>query len=127
MKDGKLFIANSDQDKADVLATFFTSVFTQETDENFDKMENINFESLSSDDEFKPEEVKTLLNELDTSKSPGPDQVHPIVLSKLSDIIQIPMCHIFNSSFKSGIVPNEWKIGQITALFKKGDKKLASN
>ena len=24
-------------------------------------------------------------------------------------------------------MPSEWKIGQITALFKKGDKKLASN
>ena len=86
-------------------------------------MENINFEKPSSDNEFKPEEVNKLLNELDTSKSPGPDQVHPIVLSKLADIIHVPLCHIFNSSFKSGTVPSEWKIGQITALFKKGDKK----
>ena len=34
---------------------------------------------------------------------------------------------IFNSSYDSGIVPESWKIGQITALFKKGKKNSAAN
>ncbi|KAH3730970.1 hypothetical protein DPMN_056973 [Dreissena polymorpha] len=82
-KDGEIFIANSEKEKSEVLATFFKNVFTEETDENFDNMENINFEKISNDDKFKPEEMDKLLKELNTRKSPGPCQVYPIVMSKL--------------------------------------------
>jgi hypothetical protein len=58
---------------------------------------------------------------------PGPDQVHPKVLYELTNIIDKPLCTIFNSSFKTGTVPEGWRIGQITALFKKGSKNSASN
>ena len=34
---------------------------------------------------------------------------------------------IFNSSFVTGVVPDGWRIITITALFKKGDNKYASN
>jgi hypothetical protein len=72
-------------------------------------------------------EVNKLLKELNTTKSPGTDQVHPKVLNELTDIIDKPLCTIFNSSFKTGTVPEGWRIGQITALFKKGSKNSASN
>jgi hypothetical protein len=32
-----------------------------------------------------------------------------------------------HSSYKTSVVLENWRIGQITALFKKGDKKSASN
>ncbi|VDI46730.1 Hypothetical predicted protein [Mytilus galloprovincialis] len=109
------------------LPNFFTSVFTKEDDEDETFLKDIKYDEPSSDEVFKPKEINKLLKNLNTSKSPGPDQVHPKVLYELADIIDIPLCIIFNSSFSSGIVPEGWKIGQITALFKKGDKKLASN
>jgi antitoxin component YwqK of YwqJK toxin-antitoxin module len=34
---------------------------------------------------------------------------------------------IFNSLHETSVVPENWRIGQITALFKKGDNKSASN
>ncbi|CAG2232241.1 unnamed protein product [Mytilus edulis] len=126
-RDGKTFIASNDTDKAEILAEFFTSVFTKEDDEDETFLKDIKYDEPSSDEVFKPKEINKLLKNLNTSKSPGPDQVHPKVLYELADIIDIPLCIIFNSSFSSGIVPEGWKIGQITALFKKGDKKLASN
>ncbi|VDI28308.1 Hypothetical predicted protein [Mytilus galloprovincialis] len=121
-RDGKTFIASNDTDKAEILAEFFTSVFTKEDDEDETFLKDIKYDEPSSDEVFKPKEINKLLKNLNTSKSPGPK-----VLYELADIIDIPLCIIFNSSFSSGIVPEGWKIGQITALFKKGDKKLASN
>ena len=101
-------------------------MFTKETDDDKTLLD-IEVDSDSRDNEFKTEEILKLLKELNTSKSPGPDQVHSKVLHELSDVVATPLCLIFNSSLKSGIVPDSWKIGQITALCKKGDKKLASN
>jgi hypothetical protein len=124
--DGQPYIANSDEAKADVLANFFSSVFTAEPDGEFEEL-CTQCESLSSDDPFSQQEVNKLLKNLDTSKSPGPDQIHPKVLYELADVIDAPLTRIFNSSFESGTVPKDWRIGQITALFKKGSKTLPSN
>ena len=33
-----------------------------------------------------------------------------------------PLTKIYNASLQSGIVPDLWKLGNIIALFKKGDK-----
>jgi hypothetical protein len=57
-------------------------VFTKETDDDKTLLD-IEVDSDSSDNEFKIEEILKLLKELNTSKSPGPDQVHPTVLHEL--------------------------------------------
>jgi hypothetical protein len=101
------------------LADFFSSVFTTENDNDETLLENIQYDEHSKNDNFTVNEVNKLLKELTTTKSPGPDQVHPKVLYELTDIIDKPLCTIFNSSFKTGTVPEGWRIGQITALFTK--------
>ena len=34
---------------------------------------------------------------------------------------------VFNKSYDSGVLPDEWKKGQITNLFKKGDENEPAN
>ena len=126
-RDGIKIIASDDGEKAEILADFFSSVFTIENDDDETLLENIQYDKHSNNDNFTLTEVNKLLKELNTTKSPGPDQVHPKVLYELTDIIDKPLCTIFNSSFKTGTVPEGWRIGQITALFKKGSKNSASN
>ena len=116
------FIASSDDDKAEILANFFSSVFTDEDVNNLPKMEKRNSD-IATDEPFLQEEIKKLLLRLNTTKSPGPDKVHPKVLY----VIDKPLFIILKKSFETGIVPENWKVAIITALFKKGDKKLASN
>jgi hypothetical protein len=126
-RDGIKITASDDGEKTEILAEFFSSVFTTEHDIDETLLENIQYDEYSNNDNFTVTEVNKLLIELNTTKSPGPDQVHPKVLYELSDIIDKPLCTIFNSSFKTGTVPEGWRIGQITALFKKGSKNSASN
>ncbi|CAG2203942.1 unnamed protein product [Mytilus edulis] len=124
--NGTEFIASTDSEKAEVLAEFFSSVFTLESDNPVDSGKRYR-DNFSSDELFNSKEVNKLLKDLNTSKSPGPDQVHPKVLFELANTIDSPLSSIFNESFKSVTVPQRWKIGQISALFKKGDKTSPSN
>jgi uncharacterized membrane protein len=62
------------------LADFFSSVFTIENDNDETLFENIQYDEHSNNDNFTLNEVNKLLKELNTTKSPGPDQVHLKVL-----------------------------------------------
>ena len=113
-KVDKTHIANTDQEKAEVLAEFFTSVFTKETDDDKSLLD-IEVDSDSSDNEFKTEEILKLLKEQTTSKSPGPDQVHPKVLHELYDVVAIPRLNRWPvaSNFTLGPVKinTRWPVG----------------
>ena len=55
------------------------------------------------------------------------DGIHEKALKELAEILANPLTIIFNTSIQTGIVPDLWKIGNITALFKKGDKSNPGN
>ena len=87
------------------------------------KLSQRDFVSESSDDHFDRETVRKLLNNINTSKSQGPDGLAPKLIYELSEVISEPLTIIFNKSYETGVVPDEWKKGQIIALFKKGRQK----
>ena len=61
------------------------------------------------------------------TKSPGPDNIHPRILYELRHEIATPLKILFETSYNLGQLPAEWKIGNITAIFKKGNKSDPSN
>ena len=71
--------------------------------------------------------VRENLRKLNTKKSIGFDGVHPFVLKECAKILSVPLHFIFNKSLLSGQVPKIWKLANISPLFKKGSKLLASN
>ena len=48
-------------------------------------------------------------------------------LRELSSVLSAPLSIIVNTSITSGTLPEIWKYAIVTALFKKGDRKVAGN
>ena len=71
--------------------------------------------------------VAKLLRGLNTSKAPGPDLLSPKVLREAADEIAPVLACIFHQSLRSGDLPRDWLVANITAVFKKGRHSLAEN
>ncbi|KAK4315458.1 hypothetical protein Pmani_013373 [Petrolisthes manimaculis] len=67
------------------------------------------------------------LRKLKRDKSPGPNGLHPRVIKEVAEELVEPLWMIFNRSLRDGQVPREWKIANITAIFKKGNRYDASS
>ena len=61
------------------------------------------------------------------NKSAGPDGIHPRILKELCEELSQPLAILFNKTLTEGKIPEDWKTANITAIHKKGNKKLASN
>lgn len=127
MDDGKL--TDTDQEKAETLNSFFSKVFTRETRSNLPTTElgSKSSGALLTDIIVTKQAVKEKLNNLKPNKAQGPDNLPPRVLKELSSELAAPLCYLFNKSIQSGMLPLEWKTGEVTAIFKKGTKSDPGN
>ncbi|CAM4607810.1 unnamed protein product [Lepidochelys kempii] len=50
----------------------------------------------------------------------GPDKLHPRVLKELAAVIAEPLAIIFENSWRTGEVPDDWKKANVVPIFKKG-------
>jgi len=127
-ENGQQKLAVSDQDKAEALNGFFSSVFTQETDDEFEEMVLHKAILQPMDDiEISLEEVKEKLKKINVNKSSGPDGIHPRILYELRDELAYPLVKMFNLSIRSEELPRDWRSANITAVYKKGKKSAVNN
>ncbi|GAB0180683.1 mitochondrial enolase superfamily member 1 [Grus japonensis] len=62
------------------------------------------------------------LGKFDIHKSMGPNGMHPRVLREFTEIIAMPLSIIFERSWRTREVPEDWRKASVTPVFKK-DKK----
>ena len=117
-RDGEVY--ETAQEMAEIMNQSFKSVFTKETDlapptddKQLKGLENIIVER---------KEIKKLLEELNTRKSMGPDEVNGWILKECREEMEEPIWEIINSSLREGRVPKEWKRANIVPLYKGGNK-----
>ena len=77
--------------------------------------------------EIFEEEIAIQIAKLLLRRSPGPDGIYPTHLKQLKKELIKPLTIIFNKSLQDGLVPKDFKIANVTPIFKKGDHKLANN
>jgi len=71
--------------------------------------------------------IKTRLNDLKVDKAAGDDNLSPRILKAISDEIAYPITVIFHRSLDTGCVPRDWRIANVTPIFKKGSRRQTSN
>ena len=121
-------LTSNDQEKAEVLARQFASVMVKEPDGETPKLKPRTLLAAPLSSIVITEEmVSKKLKNLDASKSPGPDDIHPRVLKETAPAIVPALTLLFNESLKSHSIPDDWKSGVITAIFKKGEKSDPGN
>ena len=118
---------SDDIGKADLLNNFFSSTFTTEDLNSIPPGEQDSLSSFLNDIEISESEVKKLLQNLDPSKSPGVDNIHPRILKEAAENLASPLTHLFNLSMRTGEIPEDWKSANITPLHKKGKKDDRKN
>ena len=123
---GKL--TENDKEQAEVLASQFSSVMVNEPDGELPDIPDKVLETpkLSSIHVTEEMVLKKLRN-LDPSKSPGPDDIHPRVLKETASAIAPALTVLYNNILTSHDIPQDWRTAIITAIFKKGAKSDPGN
>ena len=75
------------------------------------------------DIEINKDQISKIINALKPNKSQGPDRIHPRFLNETNQCITSPLEKIFRKSLEEGILPDDWKSANVTAIHKNGDRK----
>jgi len=111
---------------ANILNDFFVSVFNEDYKSLHSTGEVKEVQEFIECD-FSKDEVIRLLKTMKPNKAPGPDDIYPKILVECAEELGEVVLTIFRSSFNSGQVPTDWKLANVTPLYKKGPKNDPGN
>ncbi|KAK4829727.1 hypothetical protein QYF61_006188 [Mycteria americana] len=130
LADGGGNTVTKDEEKAEVLNAVFASVFNSRANCSLGT-QPLELEDRDGDQNGAPiiqgETVSDLLHHLDTHKSMGPDEIHRRVLKELADVLTKPLSIIYRQSWLTGEAPVDWRLANVTPIFKKGRKEDPGN
>ena len=130
LNDGTVTVESATS-KANLLVSHFSACFSQSSHNN-----NCQCSSLSSmarepglsSVTCTTDEVHKLLCSLKTNTASGPDGLSSHMLRNTASAITSTLTKLFNKSLSTGAVPSEWKLSNITPVFKgKGDPYCVAN
>ncbi|KAJ7413326.1 hypothetical protein BTVI_43774 [Pitangus sulphuratus] len=78
---------------------------------------------LKDEEKAEEETVSDLLSHLDPHKSMGLDGIHTRMMRELAEELSKPLSIIYQQSWLTGEVPDDWKLANVTPIRKKGYKE----
>ena len=112
---------------ANVLNDFFTSVFTIEQTNNIPHVPPKQITNSLSHIHVNEDIVRDKIRSLRPKSAPGPDGIGPRLLQDYSSALCRPLTEVFRLSLSHGQVPEDWKIANVSPIFKKGSKASPGN
>ena len=114
---------------ATLLNNHFVSAFTVENTDELPRLDAAQAGAgvTLATVQFTPAIVDEKLGELEVHKSVGPDNMHPRVLKELKRCLSVSLADIFTRSMATAEVPDEWKIANLTGIYKKGGREIGVN
>ena len=101
--------------------------FEIEPDDPLPNFEDRPFHYITDNLIINENNVEKAVAALKPGKSQGPDLIHPKCLKETKDYIIQPLTTIFQKSLDESLTPPIWKRANVSAIFKKGEKKKPSN
>ena len=125
---GNLVLATNKMGK--MLNEYFASVFNKdEVTEGID----LNMDAIVGDSvvlenvEITLEKVYRAVSSLKRNKKEGVDGLNSTIFIECKSGVSLPLQKVFSSSIKNGDIPADWKMANVTPIFKKGSKKDMGN
>jgi hypothetical protein len=126
--DGNGRTSSSASEMTEQLNDYFSSVFTEENcfdmptvEERFcptGKLLNVTIDETA---------VRKKLDKLRADKAPGADNMYPRLLKELVTELCFPLTIILRRSLEEGEVPEDWKLANVTPIYKKGSRGQVGN
>lgn len=113
-------LTSDDKEKSEIFSEFFASVYTRDDGNNPVIAARHPPGCYLSSIAFTPSIVYSVLKKLKPTTSVGPDGIPNILLKNCARSLQLPLSHLFDSSFKDGTLPDSWKTANVVPIYKKG-------
>lgn len=72
-------------------------------------------------------DIEYAIRQIKSNGSKGPDDIHPMVVRRCSDVLVWPIWLLFGKTFESGNIPTAAKESRIVPIHKKGDRSKIEN
>ena len=130
LRDNKGKVHTTDKEKANILNTEFTSVFSN--DDAFTPTMTSTRSRSMPEITITINGVKNLLEKIDPDKASGPDMVSAKFLKEVATEISHALTLLFNASILQSIIPTDWKEAFIQPTYNGGEqsrncRKLSTN
>ena len=113
---------NDFKEQANLFNEFFFQQFSSKSEYDIE----ISYPK-QSELQFNPVDVLKILRSTDPNKAPGPDQIHGKILKMCAKNVAVPLAMLFETSYYTCTIPNDWKSANVVPVFKKGSKSSVQN